>query len=261
VHPLTRLALDVNQAFLALGCEVFEAEGALFVRDRSVPGIRDANHVTHVTAATLEAIDRLLARAEREFAGFPHCRFDIDSDTPPEFEARLALEGYTRGDALVMLLDGEPRGVAPQHEVRLVEGEAGWRAYGALHETSWREYVDRVHGRPDEYAVGEAMLRTRRAKSPPARFWLACLDGEPRAYLASWEGTEGVGQVEDLFTHPDYRHRGLATALLHHGVADCRAHGAGPVCIVCDPDDTPKEMYAALGFRPVAIKRSWLKFA
>jgi hypothetical protein len=33
------------------------------------------------------------------------------------------------------------------------------------------------------------------------------------------------------------------------------------VCIVCDPDDTPKEMYAALGFRPAAIKRSYWKLA
>ena len=79
------------------------------------------------------------------------------------------------------------------------------------------------------------------------------------AYLASWEGIDGVGQVEDLFTHPDHRHRGLATALLHHGIADCRAHGAGPVVIVADPTDTPKQIYAALGFRPVAIKRSYRK--
>ncbi len=64
-----------------------------------------------------------------------------------------------------------------------------------------------------------------------------------------------------MFTHPDFRHRGLATALIDHCVADRRAHGAGPVVIVADPTDTPKRMYAALGFRPVAIKRSWRKDA
>ena len=65
--------------------------------------------------------------------------------------------------------------------------------------------------------------------------------------------------MEDLFTHPEFRHRGLATALIHNCVADCRAHGAGPVVIVCDPGDTPKEMYAAIGFRPIAIKREYWK--
>jgi predicted GNAT family acetyltransferase len=65
--------------------------------------------------------------------------------------------------------------------------------------------------------------------------------------------------VENLFTHPDHRHRGIATALIHHCVADARAHGSRPVVIVCDPNDTPKNMYGALGFRPVAIKRAYWK--
>ena len=34
---------------------------------------------------------------------------------------------------------------------------------------------------------------------------------------------------------------------------------AGPVVIVCDPSDTPERMYAAMGFQPVAMKRSYWK--
>lgn len=68
VTDLVRRALAVNQAFLALGNEQFEADGARFVRNRSIPDVRDSNHVAHVTASTPEEIDRLLARAEREFA-------------------------------------------------------------------------------------------------------------------------------------------------------------------------------------------------
>jgi ribosomal protein S18 acetylase RimI-like enzyme len=108
-------------------------------------------------------------------------------------------------------------------------------------------------------AVAEQMMRTRRAKTPPVRYWLAWADGQPRAYLASWEGTGGVGQVEDLFTHPEFRHLGLATALIHHGVAEARKEGAGPVVIVADTADTPKRMYAAMGFRPVSISRTYWK--
>ena len=69
----------------------------------------------------------------------------------------------------------------------------------------------------------------------------------------------GVGQVENLFTHPDYRNRGIATALIHHCVADARAKGAGPVVIVADPTDTPKNIYARMGFRPVAVVGHYLK--
>ena len=255
-------ALAVNQAMLALGNEAFEAEGATFVRNRAAPLIRDANHVTNIRASTLEEIERLLTRAEQEYGGWcPHRRFDIDYRTPPQFEARLALEGYQRSEALVMLAEGELRGRAKPHDIRPITDEAGWADFAALREMDWRAYTERL-GRPYDEGEAEAlaqMIESARSKAPAVQFWLAYVEGEPRAYMCSWGGMEGVGQVEDLFTHPDFRHRGLATALVHHCAADCRAHGAGPVVIVADPTDTPKQMYAAMGFRPVAIKREYRK--
>ena len=103
------------------------------------------------------------------------------------------------------------------------------------------------------------MAAANRAKSPPVRFWLAHDDGAPRGYFFSWGGIDGVGQVEDLFVQREYRHRGLATALIHRAVADARDQGAGPVVIVADPTDTPKHMYAAMGFAPVATIRNYRK--
>ncbi len=177
------------------------------------------------------------------------------------FEARLALEGYRSEGALVMVLEGELRGEAKPCEIREIRSEADWSAYTAMREMDWRAYVER-QGKPYDETEAEALVqvvRCTRAKSPPARHWVAIVDDEARAYLSSWEGIDGLGQVEDLFTHPEFRHRGLATALIHHGVADCRAQGAGPVTIAADPTDTPKNMYAAMGFRPVAVKREYWK--
>jgi GNAT superfamily N-acetyltransferase len=255
VTDLARRALAVNRAMLALANETFSADGATFVRNRSLPEVRDANHVTNVTASGLDEIDRLLDRVEREFAGLAYRRFDLDFTTPPAFEARLLLDGYERSDTLVLVLEGDLVGHAKRHDIRPITDEAGWHARAALNEAGWREYTERL-GKPEEM---QAALRSGRDKAPPMRYWLAYLDGEARAYCASWGGIDGIGQVEYLFTHPQSRHRGLATALIHRCVADGREQGAGPVVITANASDTPKEMYAALGFRPVAVKRAYGK--
>ena len=144
VDELTRRAQAVNQAYLALGNEQFDADGASFVRNREAPEIRDANHVTRITAASLAEIDRLFVRVEREFADIPHRAYHIYSDTPPAIEARLALEGYERNDALVMLLEGDLAGQAKDHDIRLVEGEDSWQAYRSLHLAGWIAYREAV---------------------------------------------------------------------------------------------------------------------
>ena len=63
----------------------------------------------------------------------------------------------------------------------------------------------------------------KRDRTPAIQYWLAYTDGAPRAYLSSWDGLNGIGMLEDLFTVSAYRHRGLATALLVHAAADVRA--------------------------------------
>ena len=254
---LVTKAVDVNERNMQLGIEeIFEAERATFVRDRRFPDIRDCNHLCNVRASTSDEVDSLLARVEKEYEGIPHRAFATDFRTPPAFEARLALDGYTQEPALVMLLEGSLIGDAKPFDIVPVDDDATWAAFDRLQALDWREYREHA-GREMEPEVGLRMAATHRYKSPPRRYWLGLIDGEPRGYFTSWEGTEGVGQVEDLFVEEPYRHRGLATALIHHCVADARAHGAGPVVIVADPTDTPMRMYAAMGFRPVAVKRQW----
>lgn len=257
ISELTRKALAVDEAYMALGNERLEGPDAVIVRNRETPNIWDANHVNRVTASTPEEIERLFEHVEREFEGFRHRRFHLDQTSPTEFEARLALNGYEKGETLVLLLEGELTGEAKPCEVRPVESAADWQAYESLYDLDWHEFRAQLPGFTEETA--RQMMVARRTKSPPAAYWLACVDGQPRSYLASWGGVDGVGYVEDLFTHPEYRHRGLAAALIHHCVAQARSEGAGPIVICADPNDTPKSMYASLGFRPVAVKRNYLK--
>ena len=140
-----------------------------------------------------------------------------------------------------------------------VDDEPRWTVYAALKRTDWTEYAPKIGEDAANTEIADRLAASTRGKCPPVRYWLAYAAGEPRGFFSSWEGLDGVGQVEDLFVLPEWRHRGVATALIHHCVADARSKGAGPVVIVCDPANTPKQMYAAMGWQPAAIARQYLR--
>ncbi|HEY5626201.1 MAG TPA: GNAT family N-acetyltransferase, partial [Dehalococcoidia bacterium] len=122
----------------------------------------------------------------------------------------------------------------------------------------WHEHIAQQKRRPTD-EIARQMFEVKRLKQPPVQYFLAYVKERPVAYFNSWAGIDGVGQVEDLFTLPRFRRRGIARALIHHCVADARAKGAGPVIIAADPKDTPKNIYAAMGFRPVAVQSHYTK--
>ena len=121
--PSDSLAARVDRAIdefpFYAGGERFESQGAVFVRNRSIPDKYYANHVEQVTASSPEEIARLSARIEVEFEGYRHRCFYVDRDTPTEFEAWLVMEGYQRTDSLVMVLTEELHGTPKPYEIGL----------------------------------------------------------------------------------------------------------------------------------------------
>jgi len=251
--------LDTIHGYLALGNEVIDGPQVCFVRNTEVPDVYDANHVRYVRARTPKEIGAVLERADEVLAASRHRQFLIDPETPPSFEARLAMEGYECNFEMAMVLEGEltahptPRGVS----IRPVQSEADWVAleklFRANHEEEGRR-SDRDALSPEVTRQVVVACKARKA----ATFYVASIRGTDCGYFSSWPGTNGMAKVEDLFTLADFRHRGIATALIHHCVEDARARGAREVQISARVDDTPKEMYAALGFRPLAVLRSYL---
>ncbi|MEZ4553671.1 MAG: GNAT family N-acetyltransferase [Dehalococcoidia bacterium] len=153
------------------------------------------------------------------------------------------------------MLEGPLPGDTAPFRVAHLTRDAERVAFEVLQALDWAE------GGSDsrEPDLAAAMAAAMRAKAPPIRCWLGYVGGVARGYVWSWPGLDGVGQVESLFVHPEFRHRGLATALLHPPVRDCRDLGAGPVIIVADAAGTPRDMYAAMGWRAVAMRRSYLR--
>jgi GNAT superfamily N-acetyltransferase len=257
-RELINRACETIAGFLALGNERFEAHGATFLRNRTTPRRQDVNTVILIRTEAPE-FEALLTRAEAEYQGMSHRRFEVDPLTPPSIAARLTMEGgYKVNELLTLVLEGPIRAPPPQIEIHEVLTEADWAAYLRLDEMWWRESSTDYFG-PYDPALHEELTASFRAKLPAVRPWLARVDGVDCAYLTSWPGDNGIGMVEDLYTEPAFRRRGIATALLVHCVADARERGAEPVVINADPHDTPKQLYASLGFQPLFLSRSYLK--
>ncbi len=250
-------ALDACDAWNALGDDVQDIEYAQFVRNVRFGDVPSTNRVSHITASTPEEIAELLARAHRTFAGVSSLTFDIDHRTPPPFEARLVVDGFTARDSLVMLLEGELRGAAPACDVRPIAADDDWRAWEAMSTDDNIGYPVRP-GAAAGRAEAAALTASRRSKCPPLRYVLARVDGAAAGFFSAWDGVAGVGVVENLSVREQMRGRGVATALMHACVNDARACGAGPIVLTCNPLDWPRTWYARLGFRPVALRRAYV---
>ncbi|MEN8182781.1 MAG: GNAT family N-acetyltransferase [Myxococcota bacterium] len=256
---LVRRACETYEAYHALGNECIDAPLLRIVRNREAPNVYDANHVSCLRARSPGEIEETLVQVERAFEGFEHRSFHCDPGTAPDLEARLCLEGYRADATLQMILEDDVLAADRELDVRLATLDADWAAVARLTRLDHDEQARIQQREPYSESLATDMTRLRRARAPALHFWLAREEGADCAFFSSLPGENGVGMVEDLFTHPDFRRRGIATALISHAVADARERGAGPILIGARPDDTPKDLYARLGFRPLCVTRNYLK--
>ena len=245
----------------ALGSRWEDTELGRFVADPTRPAVWDANHVSRVTAGSRSAMDRLLDEMEARFAHCAHRLVATDPFTSPVVSARLFLEGYEEQTPVVHLVLAGDVVVrrSPPLRLRPVANDADWRD---LHELVFADHAEgltagRTKATPE---VTRGLVQGYRNTAGPCLFFIAELDGRACGYASSVRCPDGdLGMVEDVFTLPDARGRGIATAMIDHCVRHARAHGAGPVFIGAHADDWPKQLYARLGFEPVLVSRKFVK--
>jgi len=257
---LVTRAYETELAWLALGHEPRRTQRMTFVREPRAPDIYDANFAAFPRAETPAEVDAAIAEIETEFAEVAHRQIFWDPATSLPFEARLQLDDYVAHDEVVLVLEGALLSAnRPQVEIRPVERDADW---DAVTELCWLDHQEEVkkgfHGAWPR-SITEQLVACKRWKAPAVRFFVARVDGVDCGFFSGFPGENGMGMVEDLYTRDDFRGRGIATALISACVDDARARGAGSVLIGARPDDTPKQMYAAMGFRPLCVRRAYLR--
>jgi GNAT superfamily N-acetyltransferase len=229
------------------------------VWDHAHPDVWDANHVSEVRARTTADIDRVLQRADETFGHCRHRLFVVDPLTPAAFVARLALDDYRELTSTIQLvLEGQLRAQPRDLDLRLVTTEADWQCLYTLVRHDHTEGA-RTHGGAMPEEVTQGMVASYRQKAPAYQFFLAREDGVDCAYGAGVLCENGIGMVEDLFTLPAFRKRGIATAIIARAITHVRQQGADQILIGAHATEPPKRLYAALGFAPVCVTREYIK--
>ena len=107
--------------------------------------------------------------------------------------------------------------------------------------------------------VTQGLVASYRKKWPACQFFLVHEDDVDCAYGAGERCANGMGMVEDLFTLPDFRKRGLATAIIAQAISHVRSQGAEQILIGALTTEAPKRLYVTLGFIPICVTREYIK--
>ncbi len=265
---VARALCETYLAYHRLGGEVREGPACRVVRNDAAPEVWDANHLQIGPGDADADADRVFAFLEAELGHHSHRQIMTTPFLAPALAAGLAFEDYVPDPTLQGLLVGPLAGPAPRAcDIRPVAKEVDWAALDQLVRLDHVEKDKKIGKERRAEAVTAGIQAIRRSNAEAIRFFLAWSEGEAVAYFSAWPGpgsaatlAPGVGRVgvvEDLYTRPDHRGRGLARALIHHCVADARARGADAVLIGAEVDDTPKAIYAAMGFAPTCLTQAW----
>jgi len=249
ISPQLAGVLDAFDAYNARGAVCVERHGALLLRDDRCPNVYDANHVRRIASPDAE-VPLLLDDAERVFADRHYRSFRLDARVAaPSLESQLALRSYQPSAEILMTLDGAVRGRAASVRIAPLESEDAWLA--------WRSVKQQDTRAPWFATIGDEWVAYVRRKAPAVTYFGA-FDGPDLLGSFSVFLHDGVGYLEDLLVAPAARLRGVATALVAHCAREARRRGAQLLFLPAAADDTPKTMYAAMGFVPIGVAWNWL---
>lgn len=248
----TRVAA-ARRWFRQQGYTAVEADGVSVMVTPAHPLTWEANWAHAGPSATADALFAALSRHHPigwQVVG-------VDALTPPAIEAALALADFRAELTLIEMATDTVVSVSAMPSLRLEPvGEAQWSRFARLVDIDQRE--GKRTGEHDE-RVAAGLLDGMRRRRGLCDYWLLVEDGEDAGYGMTAACPGGLGLIENLFTLPDRRGRGLMSSFIATAVARLRVAGCDAVFLDAHAHDTPKQLYARLGFVPVAVTRTWVR--
>jgi GNAT superfamily N-acetyltransferase len=224
--------------------------GATVITTPSLPLARHLNSVI-VHGGDLDA-DAVEALAAEHLGTLPERRIVVDDETAGE---RLAAELPVRGWELErLMLLGRDGGVPPPEAPTLAE-EVPYGHVRGLRD----EWI-----RSSPWAKTDELIRQvhdadrRMFATTTTRAFASFEQGRPLAYALLIDGGRD-GMLEDVYTTPAARGRGLATAVIAAVLHAARAERHEAVFVPTEAGGPAQALYERLGFVPLTVQHRFVK--
>ena len=226
-------------------------DGATAILTPSLPTVPHLNTLFVHGDLDAGAVESL---AGEQLDGLSNQRVAIDDETVsrrvgPELEAR----GWTAHGLLHMGRDG----AAPPPDAAALAEEVPYGQVRSLRE----EWLRAGDWASDEQALRECLAGDERifAGTPPRAF-AVFEQGRPVSYALLLDGGRD-GMLEDVYTTPDARGRGLSTAAIAAVLHAARAERHEAVFVPTDAAGKASALYERLGFAPLTVQRIYSRQA
>ena len=226
-------------------------EQATVVSTPSLPTVPHLNTVFLHGALAGAALESLV---EEHHGGLPNRRVVIDDEAVSE---RLAAELRPRGWAVHRLVLLGRDGAAPPPEAEALAEEVPYGHVRGLREEWLRSSPWSLEGQVlTEGLAGDDRLFA----GTPTRAFATFERGRPLAYALLVDGGRD-GMLEDVYTTPEARGRGLSTAAIAAVLHAARAERHEAVFVPTAAEDGAGPLYERLGFSPLAVQHHFSRQA
>jgi GNAT superfamily N-acetyltransferase len=239
MHSFHRLAGDVE-----------DIGDSLLFSNRSLPSAT-YNHATRVTAADSEA-DKLIADVIQYYQSmrFKPCFMLYPTTRPIAFVDSLLKAGFDLIDEEdAMIFRGNKENVKLNSDVEVTAIDE--RLIGI-----WTEVLMKGYGVPDNFRGAIQDMFTKVSHDKGSRAYLAYFQGKP-AGSCLFYSFDDVGTIYTVATAPEYRKKGVATALVNKAIADSLDIGGKMLYLLAGRGSDAEKLYVKLGFEAVFSRRQY----
>ncbi len=167
-------------------------------------------------------------------------------DDPAGLQSELETIGWSPAHELIMVLGSRPE--APVHPVKEISFTD---LRGPVRDVELMEPPRVADPAIVPVLVGQLAGRDELVAAVTAeRRFVVEADGAPVAWCRLYSG-DGIGQVEQVMTHPAHRNRGYARAVVSAAAAASHDRGDELTFLVAEAEDWPQQLYRRLGFETV----------